>query len=610
MPTDDECHGFARVESEPERARRRRPRDASNRRPDQAVVAGALRAPWKWERADRRRVGRRRRSGALAAPAATGCASEYDATDRARSAARGSGVAAAGRARARSAEPRAPRGFAMPIVDDARVVAAHATWGEWLDALRRAGAAGAAPAGARAARARRAAGDGGIGPVVARRSARRAAPSACARSTSSRRPIATAASSSARRTRRAAARSRSCSCRGLAERLFPQKLREDPLLLDDEMREPLGARARRPGRSREDGAPAAAACGRRRDRTAVAVVSAARRRRRARRACRRSTCSTSCARSPARIPDHEELQRRRRGGRRREARLAGAGGRHRTRSTRSSTISRRCGELIDHARSARPCAATRTTCSGSTPRCADRSSAAGRARSRAGAAGRPGRARRRRSSRCSTTQRLGARPYSVSALQKFTTCPYQFVLSAIYRLQPNEEPEPLQRLDPLTRGRLSTRCRPCSVGAMRDSGRLPVTPPASPRRWPALDAVLERVAAEYEETARSGDRAGLARRDRRASAAISASGSASCPRPTAWTPEYFEFSFGLSRRGTRRAQPARAGDDRRSLHPARIGRRHRIERRTRRSCASPTTRPGATARHRGRSSAAAQRCSR
>ena len=50
------------------------------------------------------------------------------------------------------------------------------------------------------------------------------------------------------------------------------------------------------------------------------------------------------------------------------------------------------------------------------------------------------------------TQRLGARPYSVSALQKFTLCPYQFLLSAIYRLQPNQEPEPLQRLDPLTRG--------------------------------------------------------------------------------------------------------------------------------------------------------------
>ncbi len=52
------------------------------------------------------------------------------------------------------------------------------------------------------------------------------------------------------------------------------------------------------------------------------------------------------------------------------------------------------------------------------------------------------------------SQRLGARPYSLSALQKFSSCPYQFLLSAIYRLEPAQEPEPLQKLDPLTRGAL------------------------------------------------------------------------------------------------------------------------------------------------------------
>ncbi len=36
-------------------------------------------------------------------------------------------------------------------------------------------------------------------------------------------------------------------------------------------------------------------------------------------------------------------------------------------------------------------------------------------------------------------------PYSLSALQKFSTCPYQFLLSAIYRLEPPQDPEPLQR---------------------------------------------------------------------------------------------------------------------------------------------------------------------
>jgi ATP-dependent helicase/DNAse subunit B len=51
-------------------------------------------------------------------------------------------------------------------------------------------------------------------------------------------------------------------------------------------------------------------------------------------------------------------------------------------------------------------------------------------------------------------QRLTVRSYSLSALQRFSACPYQFVLGAFYRLQPIELPEPIQRLDPLTRGSL------------------------------------------------------------------------------------------------------------------------------------------------------------
>lgn len=53
-----------------------------------------------------------------------------------------------------------------------------------------------------------------------------------------------------------------------------------------------------------------------------------------------------------------------------------------------------------------------------------------------------------------TTQRMSARPYSVSALQHYAACPYRFLLSAIYRLAPIETPAPLQHLDPLTRGSL------------------------------------------------------------------------------------------------------------------------------------------------------------
>jgi ATP-dependent helicase/nuclease subunit B len=55
------------------------------------------------------------------------------------------------------------------------------------------------------------------------------------------------------------------------------------------------------------------------------------------------------------------------------------------------------------------------------------------------------------------SQRLAARPYSVSALQNFAACPYRFLLSAIYRLEPREEPAPLEEMDPLTKGGLFHR---------------------------------------------------------------------------------------------------------------------------------------------------------
>ena len=51
-------------------------------------------------------------------------------------------------------------------------------------------------------------------------------------------------------------------------------------------------------------------------------------------------------------------------------------------------------------------------------------------------------------------QRLDARPYSVSALQRYAACPYQFLLGSIYRFEPLEQPAYLERLDPLTKGAL------------------------------------------------------------------------------------------------------------------------------------------------------------
>ena len=95
--------------------------------------------------------------------------------------------------------------------------------------------------------------------------------------------------------------------------------------------------------------------------------------------------------------------------------------------------------------------------------------------------------------------RLDARPYSVSALQRFATCPYQFLLSAIYRLKPREQIEPLEKMDPLTRGRMFHEVQ---AELVRELGRieaLPVTRARLRDVEPVLDATLDRVAAAYHE---------------------------------------------------------------------------------------------------------------
>jgi hypothetical protein len=145
-------------------------------------------------------------------------------------------------------------------------------------------------------------------------------------------------------------------------------------------------------------------------------------------------------------------------------------------------------------------------------------------------------------------QRLGRRPYSLSALQRFASCPYQFLLATVYRLEPWDEPEPLMRMDPLTRGSLFHRTQAEFYRAMQTGGALRVTHETLPEAVTTLDAVLDRVAAEYAEALAPAiervwrDEINDLRRDLGIWARKLADGGA-------WYPKYFEFSFGLGDEG-------------------------------------------------------------
>jgi CRISPR/Cas system-associated exonuclease Cas4 (RecB family) len=158
--------------------------------------------------------------------------------------------------------------------------------------------------------------------------------------------------------------------------------------------------------------------------------------------------------------------------------------------------------------------------------------------------------------------RLGARAYSLTALQRFSSCPYQFLLATIHRLQPWDEPEPLVRMDPLTRGSLFHRAQAEFFREMETCGALPVQPAAIAGAVKLLDAVLDRVAKEYEEKLAPAidrvwrDEIGELRRDLGIWVKKLAD-------ERAWVPAYFELSFGLSDEGRdprSRREPVRLAD--------------------------------------------------
>ena len=138
-----------------------------------------------------------------------------------------------------------------------------------------------------------------------------------------------------------------------------------------------------------------------------------------------------------------------------------------------------------------------------------------------------------------------ARAYSVSALQRFAACPYQFYLSAICRLAPRKEIAPLERLDPLTRGSLFHQAQAECLRMLQGAGRLPLSQATLSEGLSVLDRVLDRVADEYREKLAPAiarvwqDEMESIRVDLRTWLDRSVEGQA------AWEPFAFELAFGL-----------------------------------------------------------------
>ena len=94
---------------------------------------------------------------------------------------------------------------------------------------------------------------------------------------------------------------------------------------------------------------------------------------------------------------------------------------------------------------------------------------------------------------------LDARSYSPTALQNYATCPYKFLLYAIHKLTPREVPAAIEELDPLQRGSLVHDVQFELMSQLRTEGQLPVTRANLESARSVLDGVLDTVAARYRE---------------------------------------------------------------------------------------------------------------
>src|SRR5439155_8215182 len=151
---------------------------------------------------------------------------------------------------------------------------------------------------------------------------------------------------------------------------------------------------------------------------------------------------------------------------------------------------------------------------------------------------------------------MGARSFSPTALENFAACPYRFLLQAIHRLQPREEAEAIETIDPLTRGALFHEVQFEVLTALRDRGGLPLDARRLEPAFELLDDAMSRVAAEYEERLAPAiprvwaDGVNAIKADLREWLRRAAEGA------QGWVPHRFELSFGLAERARSTADSA------------------------------------------------------
>lgn len=139
---------------------------------------------------------------------------------------------------------------------------------------------------------------------------------------------------------------------------------------------------------------------------------------------------------------------------------------------------------------------------------------------------------------------IGARAFSATALESYSQCPYKFFLKTVIRLAPREEALSLDELDPLSRGRLIHEIQRRFLTELKRAELIPLDPEQRGTLVERLDATTKAASQELAEE--------LAPALQRVWDTQVALIGADLRRwldglleDRSWTPESFELSFGL-----------------------------------------------------------------
>ncbi len=149
--------------------------------------------------------------------------------------------------------------------------------------------------------------------------------------------------------------------------------------------------------------------------------------------------------------------------------------------------------------------------------------------------------------------KFSVRSFSPTALQMFASCPYKFFLQAVHRLSPRRVPERIEEIDALSRGSMVHEVQFEALQEFRKQKILPVTRDNIEQAREIIDSVLSQVEARYRDNLAPSimqiwnDTIAQVRGDLREWLRRSAE----VPSEASWVPWRFELAFGLSDRRPR-----------------------------------------------------------